>query len=52
MKDKKPCSCKVCKLLHSGVYPVAPSDIPDPSKMEPGDCQRLLVELWEALGNK
>lgn len=45
----RPCSCKVCKLLRDGVFLVAPDTTPDPSKMEPGDCQRLLAEMWKEI---
>ena len=49
MSRKGPCGCTVCRMLRHSVIPTAPSIEPDPSKMEPGDCQRVLIELWGAL---
>lgn len=43
------CNCAVCVTLRHVVIPTSPDPVPDPWKMEPGDCQRALAELWDAL---
>jgi len=48
-RRKGPCTCSVCQILRHHVIPVAPSIEPDPSKMQPGDCQRALIAMWEAM---
>lgn len=48
-KQAKPCGCAVCRILRHCVIPAAPSIEPDPSRMQAGDCQRALIEMWEAM---
>lgn len=43
------CPCPTCQAIRHGVVPVAPDTVPDPRKMEPGDCQRVLVDVWDAM---
>jgi hypothetical protein len=42
------CECLTCQAVDYGVIPVAPSVERDPWKMEPGDCQRALADIWDA----
>lgn len=46
---KVPCKCAVCAVVRHSVYATAPSTEPDPHAMEPGDCQRALIKIWDAL---
>lgn len=36
--------------LEKVVIPVQPGNVCNPWKMEPGDCQRALAQLWERAG--
>lgn len=45
--DPQPC-CLTCEAVKHNVYAVAPSTVPDPQAMEPGDAQRALAEIWDA----
>ena len=48
MRNEK-CQCPVCQVIRHGVTPVMPAPFPDPRAMEAGDCQRVLIEAWDAM---